>query len=100
MPCFVCEKCGCIENSALSMYWSKDWAEYEDSSLNGMALCSECTPKKYASGEDTGYGEWHGKFEKEYFDPKVDPGNGLMNVHDGKVIPNKKKGGKNATGKK
>ena len=31
MPLFVCEKCGCVENTALGKYW----AEKE-------RLCSEC----------------------------------------------------------
>ena len=37
MPAFVCEKCGCIENTAISMYWVRD--------KGSPALCSACDPK-------------------------------------------------------
>jgi len=48
MPLFVCDKCKCIENTALSpIYWFEQ-----------KRLCSECHK-----------GKWHGKFKKEIFDP-------------------------------
>jgi hypothetical protein len=49
MPLFVCEKCGCVENTALSMC---SWGEMCE---RKPMLCSECCPKQ---------GKWHGKFEK------------------------------------
>lgn len=45
MSLFVCEKCKCVENTALGKYW----AEKEK-------LCSECA-----------FGKWHDKFPKEKF---------------------------------
>lgn len=48
MPLFICQKCGCIENTALGHYWG-----------HKEKLCSEC---------DTG--KWHGAFKKEKFNPK------------------------------
>ena len=36
MSLFICEKCKCIENTALCGYW---WKE------NKPALCSECDPE-------------------------------------------------------
>ena len=48
MPLFVCEKCKCIENSALGHYWGEK-----------EKLCSECSR-----------GVWHGRFPKEKFNPK------------------------------
>jgi len=59
MPLFKCQKCGVIENTALSPY---SWTSKEK-------LCSEC---------DLRIGKWHGKFEKsrempvgeeDYFNP-------------------------------
>ncbi|MCK9428718.1 MAG: hypothetical protein M0R17_01740 [Candidatus Omnitrophica bacterium] len=47
MGIFSCEKCGCMENTALSKYWSRG---------EGPVLCSECDPK---------IGKWHGRFEKK-----------------------------------
>jgi hypothetical protein len=48
MSLFVCEKCQTIENTALGKYWGEN-----------KKLCSEC-----------GWEKWHGRFEKEKFDPK------------------------------
>ena len=42
MPLFVCEKCGCVENTALGNYW-----------LAKERLCGECYT-----------GSWHGRFPK------------------------------------
>jgi len=46
MPCFRCSKCGCVENTALSHYWTRE---------KKPALCSECDPE---------IGKWHGSFTK------------------------------------
>jgi len=59
MPLFLCDKCGVIENTALSAYWSKDQL------LDGAALCSECTHIKFSDGDEQ-YGKWHGKFPREF----------------------------------
>jgi hypothetical protein len=73
MPLYKCEKCGCVENTALGLYWmrshpeSYDWSEVGEE-FKGKALCSECAPKRYINGEPTKYGKWHGRFPKEPFD--------------------------------
>ena len=70
MPIFKCAKCGCAENTALGLYWTRhmaenyDWSEVGEE-YKGKALCSECAPKHFTNGEPTGYGKWHGKFKKE-----------------------------------
>lgn len=48
MSLFVCDRCGCVENTALGDYW-------------GCAekVCSECST-----------GTWHGRFPKEKWDGK------------------------------
>ena len=67
MGLFICDKCGCIENTSSGRYWTKDsvsmWA---DDDL-GKALCSECAPTVYKSGGKTGKfnGKWHGRFDKK-----------------------------------
>ena len=43
MPLFCCQKCGCIENTALGQYWTSE-----------EKLCSECAT-----------GEWHDAFPKK-----------------------------------
>lgn len=48
MPLFKCDQCGCVENTALCLYW---WRKAHDKPL----LCSECDPD---------IGKWHGQFEK------------------------------------
>ncbi|HVE80572.1 MAG TPA: hypothetical protein VNA68_00280 [Candidatus Dormibacteraeota bacterium] len=51
MGLFICTKCGCVENTALSKY-----------AINlgkRDPLCSECDPE---------IGQWHGMFEKKLWD--------------------------------
>lgn len=57
MSLFLCDKCGVIENTALSPYWIKDH-------LDNQALCSECAPEEFDGIEK--YGQWHGKFPREF----------------------------------
>jgi len=54
MPLFICEKCECIENTALCGYWWRG---------KGKALCSECDPK---------IGKWHNIFPKRKWDKKTE----------------------------
>jgi len=53
MSLFICSKCGCVENTALCLYWigNKD-----------KPLCSECDPK---------INKWHGIFKKEKWTNEV-----------------------------
>lgn len=51
MALFVCDKCGCIENTALAHFWSTP--------PDHPKLCSECHPK---------IKKWHGLFEKKQWD--------------------------------
>lgn len=54
MSLFVCEDCGCIENTALSLFWVRG---------DGPALCSECDPR---------IGKWHCCFDRRPYDPEHD----------------------------
>lgn len=47
MSLFKCEKCSCVENTALCRYWLRKEGEPK--------LCSEC---------DSNMGKWHGRFPK------------------------------------
>lgn len=70
MSLFQCENCGCCENTALAsqgfvaLSECFDWTGMEEK--RGMRLCSACGPTKYADGEPTEYGEWHGRFDRVY----------------------------------
>lgn len=47
MPLFKCDRCNCIDNTALGgSYWFRE--------RTGGAFCSECYT-----------GKWHGRFEKK-----------------------------------
>jgi hypothetical protein len=48
MSLFKCGKCGCIENTAVSHYWTRE--------KGTPPLCSECDPE---------IGKWHGRFPKQ-----------------------------------
>lgn len=49
MSIYICEKCGCIENTALGGYWINKYN-------NELGMCSECNT-----------GEWHNEFEKVHW---------------------------------
>jgi hypothetical protein len=49
MPLFPCKKCNCIEDTALSHYWSARLRQT-------AAVCSACDPT---------IGKWHGEFPRE-----------------------------------
>ena len=71
MPCFVCEKCGCIDNTATGHYWSRGSVMFKEGlllpELVGKPLCSECTPLFYSDGSSTDGGKWHDLFPKEHW---------------------------------
>lgn len=71
MPCFVCAKCECIENTATGFYWGRSRVLFKEGSLPkelaGKPLCSECAPAEFSDGTKTEWGVWHGKFEKEHW---------------------------------
>lgn len=74
MPLFICEKCGCIENTALGHYWSKDTQMFKNTEW-GKALCSECSPNKFPDGSNYAKGgKWHGQFPKESFEEYMKAG--------------------------
>jgi hypothetical protein len=50
MSLFMCEKCGCVENTATSNYWTDKYSKPPK-----PLLCSECDPELKV---------WHGLFEK------------------------------------
>ena len=79
MSTFICEKCGCIDNTAMKnnawmALYNKECesnneeylAEYKDSYYNTHLCCAECCKNiEYADG--SGYINttgWHNKFEK------------------------------------
>jgi hypothetical protein len=49
MPLFRCQKCDCIEDTALCHYWSARLQELP-------TICSACDPK---------IGKWHGEFPRK-----------------------------------
>ena len=57
MSIYRCSKCGCIENTATSNYWSRRHpSDDAGNSLPPLSeLCSECDPH---------IGHWHGVFKK------------------------------------
>ena len=74
MPLFVCDRCGCVDNTALGRYWNKDMDCWGDDN-RGLALCSECAPTTYKDGRAVNgfhqYGKWHNEFPKAKWDGSV-----------------------------
>lgn len=56
MALFVCEECGCVENTALASFWNRRHT------TDPRALCSECRPDM----------TWHGCFPRRKYDPDTD----------------------------
>ena len=66
MGLFRCEKCGCIENTALGHYWPRNIERLFKGTEFEKALCSECMPSIYPDGSPNEEGGiWHGKFPKK-----------------------------------
>ena len=80
MPLFICENCGCIENTALGFYWSRKHVKFKDEEMNGKALCSECMPLEFSNGVKAGEGKWHNKFSKEFFDSSIHKSGDYLNA--------------------
>lgn len=71
MSTFICEKCGCIDNSSCggtyNSYRSKR-VFYKENEANTKALCCVCTPTKYIDGSPTRcQGRWHERFERKHW---------------------------------
>jgi hypothetical protein len=64
---FVCDKCGCIENTALGWYWGAFMKDLTTKETYGKVFCSECAPTEFPDGEKTRFtGKWHDHFPKRY----------------------------------
>lgn len=79
MPLFVCDRCGCVDNTAYGRYWSKDYPDMWDKENEGLALCTECAPTTFSDGTSTNqgwrlaeYGKWHNEFPKQKWDGKLE----------------------------
>ena len=68
MSLFICDKCGCVDNTACGgTYWihRSDMYSGENSWADKLVLCVECKPKEYSDGSiDDNAGKWHNEFKK------------------------------------
>jgi hypothetical protein len=62
MPLFPCSRCNCVEDTALSHYWSARLRQT-------FAVCSACDPT---------IGKWHGEFPKESAEGWINDRNGFL----------------------
>ncbi len=70
MPLFICAKCGCVDNTALTTYWSRNMLPYSDDlkEYQGKPLCSECGMAVFDHVNGAGAivpGRWHNRFPKK-----------------------------------
>ena len=61
MPLYRCQTCGCVENSALGFYWSRDHTMWP-APYRGKELCSQHGPPEDIYHNPTPWGKWHGQF--------------------------------------
>lgn len=66
MPLFICDECGCVENTVSGNYWNKDNKSSWKKKDLGRALCSEHAPTHFKNGEKVSRnnGKWHGEFKQ------------------------------------
>ena len=67
MPTFVCEKCGCVDNSACGgTYWTRNMPNLYPDTYKGELLCCVWAPQFYRSGErNRDAGVWHNRFPRK-----------------------------------
>jgi len=75
MPLFRCTKCGCVENTAVSNYWSQVYPIKGEKKKE--PLCSECDPE---------IGEWHNRFEKKSAKGCLITDQGFLYTKEDKVL--------------
>lgn len=65
MPEFVCEACGCVDNSACGgTYWTRGTKAFAGEAQDKL-LCVACTPSEFSDGTPyTRGGKWHGRFPR------------------------------------
>jgi hypothetical protein len=83
MAMYICENCGCVENTALGNWWVRDTNNRlavnpvtNKPFPNGMALCSACAPDKFVDGKYRHiYRDnkprtqgWHNQFNRQLWD--------------------------------
>ena len=63
MALFICAKCGCVENTALSTFHYRKDLKYTDGleEYQDKPLCSECGRRYHGRMIP---GKWHGQFPK------------------------------------
>ena len=70
MPNFICNKCGCIDNTACDgTYWITRLSAklFKDPWFDTHPVCSECNTAEYSDGSGRGPGKWHGHFDKKHW---------------------------------
>jgi len=72
MSLFQCQVCGCVENTALAaqgfepMLFMGTFSYAYAPEREGKLLCSACGPTHYRDGKPTGFGKWHGEFDRTF----------------------------------
>lgn len=71
MPLFVCDNCGCIDNTACGgTWWSRNMTDIWPKEYVGKALCVVCASPVYNDGSpNTDAGEWHNHFPRKQYTP-------------------------------
>ena len=92
MSTFICEKCGCVDNTACGgTYWSTigDMKYFKDEYYNEYLVCVACAPLEYEDGsKNRRAGKWHDYFEKKHWSEigTVEDILKLEEKHDGSMI--------------
>lgn len=67
MPSYICEKCGCVDNSACGGNYHivlRKMRYYDEDYANTHFLCTECAPARSVVNCE---GSWHNLFPKKHW---------------------------------
>lgn len=71
MSTYICEKCGCIDNTACGgNYWlvKSKMNFFKDEYSNTHCLCVVCTPTEFHDGsKNEQAGKWHNMFPRKHW---------------------------------
>jgi len=71
MPTYICEECGCIDNSSSAgNYWAVECKLnlYKKDDANKKLLCVVCTPTEFSDGSrNDKAGKWHNYFPRKHW---------------------------------
>ena len=78
MPLFRCESCGCVENTALSNYWTRNLDAKHLAMHEGREMRADEFKPAQCSACDPDIAKWHNEFKKQSAEGMLVGGDGFL----------------------